>query len=51
LILDTLEARGKKNKDFRFEKRWFKEYDILGSVASGNKMLGLVTVWAECRKS
>jgi hypothetical protein len=30
LILDMMEARGKKNKYFRFEKRWFKEDEFLG---------------------
>jgi hypothetical protein len=33
LIIDTLEARVKKNKDFRFEKRWIREDNFLDRVA------------------
>jgi hypothetical protein len=32
LILDTLEARIKKNKEFRFEKGWIREDDFLARV-------------------
>jgi hypothetical protein len=32
LILDNIEAKENKNRDFRFENRWVKENDFLDMV-------------------
>jgi hypothetical protein len=32
LMLDTMQQRDKKGRDFRFEKRWLKEENFLTKV-------------------